>query len=77
MNVLPAAPDCWPCGMTSAGFAVKVAVTLVFAVILNAQIALVLLAQAPAQLVKDEFVLGTAVRVMDVLALNKVPGGVC
>jgi hypothetical protein len=63
--------------MTSAGFAVKVAVTVVFAVMLNAQTVLVLPAQAPAQLVKDEFALGTAVRVMEVLVLNEVPDGVC
>lgn len=69
----PTAEVCnWYCAM-----AVKVAVTVVFAVMLNVQTVLLLPAQAPDQLVKDEFVLGTAVRVMDVLALNEVPDGVC
>lgn len=75
--MFPAAPDCWPCGMTSAGFAAKVAVTVVFAAMLNVQTIFVLPVQAPDQLVKDEFALGRAVRVMDVFALNKAPDGVC
>ena len=77
MKVLPAAPDCWPCGTLTVGFAVNVAVTVVFATMENVQTALVLPAQTPDQLANVAFALGTAVSVIDVFTLNDVPDGVC
>lgn len=53
----------------------NVAVTVVFAVIENAQVVLVLPLQAPDHDVNDEFAFGTAVKVMDVFGAKDVPVG--
>jgi hypothetical protein len=77
VKVLPAEPDCEVCVGAILGFAEKVAVTLVFALIVKVQTAFVLPAQAPDQFVKLAFEFGTAVRVMGVPGLKLVPEGVC
>ena len=75
--VLPAGVGGGVCGTVIAGFAVNVAVTLVFAVSAKVHTALVLPGQAPAQLVNVAFAPGTAVRVIDVPEAKLVPDGVC
>ena len=75
--VLPAGAGGGGCGTTTAGFAVNVAVTLVFAVSANMHTVFVLPAQAPAQLVNVAFAAGTAVSVIDVPEAKLVPDGVC
>jgi hypothetical protein len=75
--VLPAGAGGGVCGTVTAGFAVNVAVTLVFAVSMNVHTVLVLPAQGPAQLVNVALALGTAVRVMEVPEAKLVPDGVC
>ena len=77
VNVLPAAPDCCPCGTLNAGLAANVAVAVVLPAREKLQVVNALPLHTPDQLVKEEFALGTAVSVMDVLASNVVPGGVC
>ncbi len=77
VNVLPATPVCWLCGTLTAGFAVNVAVAEVFAVREKLQTVIALPLQTPDQLVNVEFALGTAVSVIEVLALNVVPEGDC
>jgi hypothetical protein len=63
--------------MFTTGFAVNVAVTVIFALIGNMQTVLELPAHAPAQLVNVEFAFGRAVNVIDVFALNVAPDGFC
>jgi hypothetical protein len=76
--VLPAGAGGGVCGTVTAGFAVNVAVTLVFAVSINVHTVLVVLpAQAPAQLVNVAFALGTAVSAIEVPEAKLVPDGVC
>jgi hypothetical protein len=75
--VLPAGAGGGGCGTVTAGFAVKVAVTLVFAVSAKVHTVLVLAAQAPAQLVNVAFAAGTAVSVIDVPEAKFVPDGDC
>ena len=75
--VLPAGAGGGVCGTVTAGFAMNVAVTLVFAVSAKVHMEFVLPAQAPTQLVKVAFALGTAVRVMDAPEAKLVPDGVC
>lgn len=77
VKVLPADPVCEVCAGVIVGFAVNVAVTLVFALIVKVQTVFVLPAQAPDQLVNEEFAFGTAVRVMEVPGLKLVPDGDC
>jgi hypothetical protein len=77
VKVLPAEPVCVVCEGVTVGFAVNVAVTLVFALIAKVQTGFVLPAHAPDQLVKVEFASGTAVRVIEVPELKLVPEGVC
>jgi hypothetical protein len=78
VNALPAEPVCEGCEIVTAGFAVNVAVTLVFAVIANVQTAFVLPGHAPPdQLANVALEFGTAVNVMDVFALNDAPDGAC
>jgi hypothetical protein len=75
--VLPAGAGGGVCGTVIAGFAVNVAVTLVFAVSAKVHTVLVLPAHAPAQLVNVAFALGTAVSVIEVPEAKLVPDGVC
>jgi hypothetical protein len=77
VKALLADPDCDGCDGWSAGRAVNVVVTLVFALIANVQTGLVLPAHASDQLVIVAFAAGTAVSVMDVPVLKLVPGGDC
>jgi hypothetical protein len=75
VNVLPAEPDCDGCDGASVGGAVKVAMTLVFALSAKVQTGLVLAAQAPDQLVNVAPLFGTAVNVIAVPDANDVPVG--
>lgn len=77
VKVLPAPPLCDGVGVVTAGAPVNVAVTDVFAVMLNVQVVLVLPAQAPDQFVKLAPVFGTAVNVIAVPELNVLPDGLC
>ncbi len=75
VNAVPAEPVCEGCDGVTVGKAVNVAVTLVLALSANVQTGLTPDSQAPAQLVKVAFALGTAVSVMDVPGLKLAPVG--
>jgi hypothetical protein len=78
VNALPAAPLCDGFGTTTAGAPANVAVTEVFAEMLNVHVVLVLPAHAPPlQLVNVAPALGTAVNVIAVPDANEVPVGDC
>jgi hypothetical protein len=78
VNTFPADPVCEGCVTVTAGFAAKVAVTLVFATMLKVHTAFVLPEHAPPdQLMNVAFEFGTAVRVRDVFAPNDAPDGAC
>jgi hypothetical protein len=78
VNALPADPLCDGFGTVTAGPPANVAVTEVFAVMLNVQVVLVLPAHAPPdQLVNVAPEFGTAVSVIAVPDANEVPVGDC
>jgi hypothetical protein len=78
VNALPADPLCDGFGTVTAGPPANVAVTDVFAVMLNVHVVLVLPAHAPPlQLVNVAPVFGTAVSVIAVPDANDVPVGDC
>jgi hypothetical protein len=75
VKALPAEPVCEGCDGVTAGEPVKVAVTLVLALSVNAQTGLVLAAPAPSQQVNVEFAPRTADSVMGVPELKLAPVG--
>jgi len=78
VNELPAAPVCDGVGVVTAGGVENVAVTDVFAEILNVHVVLVLPLHAPPdQLVNVAPVFGTAVKLIAVPDANEVPVGDC
>jgi hypothetical protein len=80
VNALPAVPLCDGFGTTTAGAPANVAVTEVFAEMLNMHVVLVLVLPAhapPDQLVNVAPVFGTAVSVIAVPDANEVPAGDC
>jgi hypothetical protein len=78
VNALPGVPDCDGVGVVIAGGLANVAVTDVFAEMLNVQVRLVLPLHAPPlQLENVAPVFGTAVNVIAVPDANEVPVGDC